>query len=261
MQNIIAVLRYVNSVPFPLTVNHYVDFGQSNKQLVGDEIFSPESWDSLREGHAHFSVSSDREEWLAAAEGRIKKDGQDGGMPERAKAIAALLNEYDAQELFSVGVGGAGIEYQIKKIIPNLHLVCSEFSRVNVKRLQNVFTECDEIIVFDMIKDDWSLAKGAVLLNHVDIEMTDDNLHKIFKKMHAEGITLVLFICCRITLKSVVARYLQRVYGRFRGSKYSFAGTLRSKKAFPKFWSGLYDSVEIETPLMSGFLLQRISKS
>ena len=62
------------------------------------------------------------------------------------------------KSLFSVGVGGAGLEYQIKKIKPELELICSEYSQLNVDLLKKVFWECDSIMLFDITSKDWSAA-------------------------------------------------------------------------------------------------------
>lgn len=53
---------------------------------------------------------------------------------------------------FLLALVEAGLEYQIKKNLPEIKLTCSEYSIVNLEFLKKVFTECDNIIFFD-IKD------------------------------------------------------------------------------------------------------------
>src|SRR3989344_4365726 len=141
------LLRYVNSIPVSLTIKHFYPLSRS--------LDSRESWDILRQSHPHFSISPEREEWLKAAEGEVKKDGQDGGFIQRAKDVVSVIDKLGVASVFSLGVGGAGLEYQIKKMRPNIKLVCSEYSRVAVERLTKVFKEVDTVVLFDMKYGDW----------------------------------------------------------------------------------------------------------
>lgn len=96
-------------------MKHYQIFGDSKKSLKNNALVSIESWEELRKNHPHFSVSHNREEWLEAVELKVTKDGQDNGLFLRADNIVDLLKKECIKSVFSVGVGGAGLEYQIKK--------------------------------------------------------------------------------------------------------------------------------------------------
>ncbi|OGG53728.1 hypothetical protein A2851_02475 [Candidatus Kaiserbacteria bacterium RIFCSPHIGHO2_01_FULL_53_29] len=257
------ILHYINSLPFPLTIRHYSVFGAATAFLKDGELYSAESWDALRMNHPHFSIAESREEWLKAAESKIKKDGQDGAMPLRAEEISRILNECGISSLFSVGVGGAGLEYQIKKANPDLQMTCSDFSPNSVDTLKKVFTECDSIRLFDMKNKDWSPAlqgvsadKQLVLMNHVDIEFTNNELREMFQNMHDSGIRNILIVCNRLTARGLLSRFVDRLIRRLKGEHFVFAGYLRTKKTFPPLWGSLYQTTEVETPLISGFLLK-----
>ena len=104
-----SFLKYINSLPIPLTIKHYQTFGYSASLFKNGELDSAESWDVLRETHPQFSISTNRREWLRACEAQIKKDGQDGGLLQRAKDVSALLQTEHIDKVFSAGVGGAGL--------------------------------------------------------------------------------------------------------------------------------------------------------
>jgi len=109
-------LRYLNSLPFNLTVKHYYPFGKTTASLKDGELNSPESWDALRVSHPHFSITSERESWVRQCELGINKDGQDGCLNARAVEIVDLLKANKFTSIHSVGVGGTALEYHIKRL-------------------------------------------------------------------------------------------------------------------------------------------------
>ncbi len=140
------LLKYINSLPIAFTMKHYQVFGDSTASFKNRTRTSAESWDARREEHPFFSIAETREEWLQASEVLVKKDGQDGKLIERAKDIVELLKKHNIDRIFSVGSGGAALEYQIKKLMPHVKIVCSDYSEVTVARLKKVFIESEDVI-------------------------------------------------------------------------------------------------------------------
>ena len=258
------ILKFLNSLPFPLTINHYFAFDDATDLLKDGRLNSSESWDALRRSHPHFSISEDRKEWIKASEVQVKKDGQDGGLVQRARDIVGIINRLGITSVFSVGVGGAGLEYQIKKMKPDLRLICSEYSPVAVNILTKVFHEADSVILFDMKNDDWSVATRGVdpdkqlcLLYRIDIDFTNEELRNIFDKMSVAGVCNILVVLCgRLTLRGLFNRLRQRLVWKVQGIPYSFAGHLRTTKTFPGFWQ-LYTSTETKCGGLTSFLLRK----
>jgi hypothetical protein len=265
MSQVKNFLKYINGLPFPLTIQHYFPFDQTTTLLKDHELHSAESWDALRQFHPHFSIPENREEWLKASEAHIKKDGQDGGLVARAKDVVKLIDELGVTSVFSAGVGGAGLEYQIKKMKPNIHLTCSEFAPISVERLKHVFLEADSIILFDMKKDDWRVAvhttnpkNQLTLLYRIDIDLSDQELFDMIRRMHEAGIENILIILCgRLTLRGLVNRLSQRFVWTLKGISYAFSGYLRTEKTFERAWQGLYVSKSLECAGLRSFLLKR----
>lgn len=252
------LLKYINSIPLPLTIRHYYPLDR--------ELNSRESWDILRQSHPHFSISEDRAEWLGAAEGRVKKDGQDGSLIKRAADVALIIDQLGVTSVFSVGVGGAGLEYQIKKMRPNVEMICSEYSSLIVERLTKVFKEVDSIILFDMKKGDWLGALGGTppdkhlcLMYRIDIDLTDSEFYDIFKKIYKAGIRNVLVITCgKLTFRGLFNRLSKRISWKIHNIPHAFAGYLRTIKTFTEFWKNLYTSKEFECGGLTSFLLKKI---
>lgn len=260
-----SILKFINTMPFSLTVRHYFAFDDVTSSLKDGKLLSKESWDTLREKHSHFSIPSNREEWLEVSSGKVKKDGQDGGFVNRAREVSELIKRNGFTHIFSVGVGGAGFEYQLKKMNPRLHITCSDYSPVTVKRLSKVFTEADSVTLFDMKKDSWALAlegvsseKQLCLLYRVDIDLTDDEFRDIFEQMSSIGIKNVLVILCgTLTLRGLLNRLWQRFLWTIQRTKYSLAGYLRTKKAYRNMWQHFYDDKELELGGLKSFLLKK----
>lgn len=254
-------LRSINALPIRLTVRHVEAFGPQTAALKDGVLDSPEAWDALRRAHPHFSIAPNREEWLRVTEGAAKKDGQDGGLRQRAADVGAVLERNGITAVFSVGVGGAGLEYHLKKMRPALRVICSEYAPENVDMLKAVFTEADGIVRFDMKDADWSPAAGEntlALLYRVDPHATDAEWRDIFRRMHAAGVRNVLFIPCGfLTLKSLVQRRWRAFRLRRSGQAVVFSGFLRTRKTFESFWQGLYDGAPSVFGGYTGYYLQR----
>lgn len=267
MSKLYKILKHINSIPFPLTMKYRYSFDKTNHLLKNGELSSPDSWDVLRLHHPHFSISTNRDEWLQASDSVIKKDGQDGALAKRANDVVSIIDRLEVTDLFSVGVGGAGLEYQIKKIKPSLHLICSEYSRVSVDILKKVFTEADSIIEFDINNPDWSIGiknvdpkKQLCLLYRIDIGFSDDEFRKIFKNMHDSGIDNVLIIMCgRLTVLRLVNRFFEWLGFVWKSGfkKRAFSGYLRTTNIFESFWSPLYTTKELDCGGLKSFLLKR----
>lgn len=239
MHGIIRALKWINGLPVRATFKHFQTFGTA-------AIDSPESWDALRRAHPHFSIPEERAAWVATCSGEIKKDGQDGGLMQRARDVYEVLHAHGIHKIFSVGVGGAGLEFQLKHIDPTLYIHATEYAPENVMMLQRVFTECEKISQFDFMKDDWrttdtQTADAAVLMYRVDPHATDEEWRDVFEKMYAAGVQHIIFIPCRfVTILSLVNRFLRHWRWRARGQRLVSAGYVRTQKVFEDYWNGLY---------------------
>ncbi len=259
----IKFLKYINSIPFPFTMKHYQVFGDSSCRMRDGALDSLESWDVLRKEHPHFSVSQNREEWLMASESKVKKDGQDELFPKRAEQIVEILKRDKISRIFSVGVGGAGLEYQIKKRLPGIKLVCSEYSDLNVSVLRKVFLESDEVVKFDVLRDSWMEVNknylgpnSLCLIYRIDASFSDKEWSEIFSKIARAGISRVLFIPTGVlTVLSIWNRKRRELKWFFKQTPVLFSGFIRTKKRFQSYWNSFYDEDELSLSGLRGFLL------
>jgi hypothetical protein len=259
---IIEFLKYLNSLPFNLTVKHYYPFGEATASLKDEKLNSSESWDALRVSHPNFSIADERESWVRQCEMGVNKDGQDGSLNARAVAIVNLLKAYKFSSIHSVGVGGAALEYHIKRLYPNLRMTVSDYAPKNVEILKRVFHECDSVIEFDLLSKDWSAWGGderlCIMMCRIDTELTDEQWRNVFKNMYESKIMNALYITSRIlTFKYLYSEKKRYALHKLFQKDISFAGYRRTKSVFRSFWASKYQEHEFMFGGLSGFLLSR----
>lgn len=246
-------------------MKHYQTFGDFSSELVNNSLNHIESWQTLRDNHPHFSISQDRDEWIKAAELKIVKDGQDNGLIQRAEEIVRFLEKECIATLFSVGVGGAGLEYQIKKRMPQLRIICSEYEPKTVDRLKKVFLEADEIFGFDILNGDWlevynkylANNKSAVLMYRLDAGFSNMEWRQIFESMFRAGISNIIYIpTTTLTLLSIWNRKSREIKWFLSRTPVSFAGYLRTKKVFQSFWKTFYTGKDMVFGGLKSFYLK-----
>jgi hypothetical protein len=256
-------LKEINSLPIKFTIRHYYPFGDTAFSLKDEKLDSRESWDYLRSEHPSFSISEDRSKWLKASNAELHKDGQDQGLIKRAKDILDVLNKLKINSIFSAGSGGAGLEYQIKKLKPEIKMTCSDFSEINIGALKKVFLEADSIIQFDIKNKIWpnvlNNQNALCLIYRVDASFTDSEWRQIFENIHSSGVKNVLYIpTTSLTILSLLIRFIKRINWQIKGKKFVFSGYLRTRKTFESYWESLYSEDYKAFGGLGGFVLKRI---
>jgi len=111
------------------TAKTYHHFAEASGP-VGTSLLSRRAWDALRtSGHLGFAIPGSRAGWLASFANR-------DDLQTRAKDIVALSHDLRLTRVFSVGVGGAALEYFIKLQDPRICLTCTDFAPETVRRLR-----------------------------------------------------------------------------------------------------------------------------
>lgn len=250
-------------MPFPFTMRHYQVFGGTTLKMKNRELLSPESWNMLRQEHSFFSISADRQEWLAASEIAVQKDGQDDTLKLRAHDVVSFLRDKGIQKIFSVGSGGAALEYQIKKLMPEVSLACSDYSPITVKTLKQVFIESDAVLQFDMLGDDWQTVRekyigdrGVCLIYRIDAGLSDTEWRDIFAAMARAGIGNVLVIPTgTLTVLSVYNRKKRECIWMLQRVPTVLCGYVRTKAQFKRHWASGYRDYEYTFGGLKGFYL------
>lgn len=222
----------------------------------GRTLRAPGSWDQLRLNGRHdtaYAIPHGRSAW-------IDRCAQDQPIVERAAAIVDLIRSLDVRRVFSAGVGRACLEYNIKRIDPSLHLVCSDFAPRTVEALRQNFGECDDMRLFDIRDDDWPQDVDMHLLYRVDTELDDSEWRSTFEAMRRAEVRYVLFVPAQpLSLPVWLREVAKGLLYRARDKRFTFAGYMRTTDHIKTLWLEKY-VVKQQVLLggLEGFLLERI---
>lgn len=257
-------LSLLNHPPIRYTIRQYFTRHGQGDYLDEHSLDSAELWDALRDAHPNFEIPKDREAWLQMVADETNKDGLDGLLPERAEAVASLLDIHKIDAMHSLGVGSAGFEYQIKKRMPDLHLTVSEYAPQNVDVLKGLFHECDEIRRFDLFGDAWQeyaeASSTVVMLNRLDPLFSNEQWTEAFDKMAQAGVIHILYIPAWIlTVKSYLQAHRRHWGFRLSRTPSVFTGWARTRPVQVGFWSKHYSHTEHTLAGLQGFFLTKRS--
>lgn len=262
MNQITRGLKYINSLPFPFTIKHYVALRHTGNPLKDGALRSTESWKILRDEHPRYKIPKDRNEWLQDLS--LKKDGQDSKLTERVTEFASLLKREGVKTVYSIGSGGGVFEYFLKKELPSIKIVVSEPTTDGVERLRTVFTECDRVELLNALNEnDWKKIggdpDGIVFIYRNEREFSNEDWQKMFQYMHSAGVKRVfLGLMNMLTMLSFVQEKIRNIKHRISGTPLTFVGYLRNYYTFKSFWYNMYRDQEIDFPNCRGLYLTRI---
>jgi hypothetical protein len=236
------------------TIKYYYHLDKNSK-ISGEWLISKKNWDYLRvdDQETPFSIPKNRHDW-------IEKSLKDEDIKARAEKIVNLLKKEGLSRVVSVGVGCAFLEYNIKRLFPEVYLSCSDFSPNSIERLKQVFIECDSVEYFDLLSNSWHASEDTLyLLHRVDQEFNDKQWEKIFSDMAGSSIKYVLFLPCQmLTMKIFLKEQIKFLIYRILNKKIYFAGYVRTKNTLNGLWEKQYTAIkELDFGKLHGFLLER----
>ena len=223
---------------------HYYYFGKKTGSIFkADELgnkLDKKKWDILRVSSdiSSFAIEDTQEEYerncMLSTE-----------YVEMAQVIASKINK-DAR-IVSIGIGKGILEWNIKKIYPSIVMDCADYTKKSLEKLSKVWTNHDNLFVFDMIRDEWSSMSGydEVILCRLSTEFDRDTWKKIFQYMYESGIEKVVFIPTEIAdIRHMIKESMKHIINRCVGRKDTFCGWLNDYSEMLRFFEKFYDIVE-----------------
>lgn len=162
-----------------------------------------------------------------------------------AKAIRDAILSIGAgvSSVVSLGAGKGIVEWHLKKLLPSLPMICTDYAESGVASLRHLFPACDKVMVFDMLKGDYSVfGKDAVLLmNRVSTEFTPTEWKQIFKSCRSSGVKYILFVPTEIaSIRLKTMETLRHLARRVLRRRDTFCGWLYSRREFDMLISSQY---------------------
>ena len=149
----------------------------------------------------------------------------------------------DVPRLVSLGAGKGIVEWHLKRIAPELRLVCTDYAEAGVDRLRRLFHRCDQVVPFNIMKGDYrSFGEGVVLLmNRISTEFAPEEWLHIFCSCRNAGIKHIIFIPTELaSFKLKVVESLRHFVRKFLRRRDTFCGWLYSKNELEKLMSSDY---------------------
>lgn len=259
---LVTALKKLNALPFPVSMKYYVPFGLPDVVAGRNQRWTSDDWQVLRDKHPRYRIADTREKWLADLS--LDKDGQDQWLPERVASLAELLGRKNITTVYSIGSGGGVFEYFLKKRLPHLKVIGTEYTAEGSERLRRVCTELDEVWQFDALNiADWQKigrdSHSIVFINRNEREFSDTEWQQIWNHLYSAGIKHVfLGLMWTLTARSLLQLKLRNVQKRLKGERFTFVGYIRNFEALRRFWKGKYqEEGTIPFPTCTGLYLTR----
>lgn len=218
------------------SIKHYGSLPEKVQDKIGNSLLTPEAWDLLRtqDESGFYGLKDDRGWFLDVC----KRSSNDPILIELEK----LLSERTIKKLFSVGVGRAVLEYNIKSKNDKLEIICSDYTPKAINRLANLFPECNETILFDILKGNWKkYNQYTILMNRISTEFNELQWRDIFKSMYEGQIESIIFVPTEdLSVRLAIKERLINLRERLKGHKLIDCGMMYSREMFISFWGSYY---------------------
>ena len=208
-------------MPMRVTVRHVVDFGEE-RELVGDSLVTPTSWDALRtQTDGPFAVATTPEELGRQADERPDIGG-------RAELIDGWIRERSPANLVSYGVGAGVLECWLQRISPDRSMALTEYAPQTLERLRELFPN-REVVRHDLLVDP-PLGAELHLFHRIDTELSNHQWRTVMEN----------FARCELLVVATEIidgrRAAAAVRARIRNPRVTNAGWLRNRAAFEALW-------------------------
>ncbi len=172
-----------------LTLQHWYGFTDGVRVVPAGPL-TEEEWGRLREKDAAFGFGASRDEWIVFAR-------SNPAIVERAAAVSDLLKVWRAQRIVSVGVGTGIFEFLLLSSAPDLKIRAGDWGDESLRLLGERFTEAESVERMDLRQPTWfGDAEETVLLNRVDMELSDAEWRDFFADLALRGAKRIVWIPC-----------------------------------------------------------------
>lgn len=211
---------------------HYYYFGKNLQDKMQGNALDMGNWDILRmdEVDGPFSIEKTIESYEANC---MKAESY----KDIAEIIVCELKNRDRldRKIVSLGVGKGILEFHLKRICPRLVVECTDYTAGSIEQLKKVFTRMDAGYTFDIIEGDYKTlgVDSTIIMYRVSTEFNRDQWERVFRRMHEEGISNIIFVPTELATEEDMKKEAERHHNNLsRGITDVFCGWLYSEEEF-----------------------------
>jgi hypothetical protein len=222
-----------------LTLPHWYGFAEGVR-LVPAGPLTEEEWGRLRERDSAFGFGRSRDEWAAYAR-------SNPAIVARAAAVTRLLADWGAKRLVSVGVGTGIFEFLLKSAGKDLKIRCGDWEADSIPLLRERLTDVASVERMDLRRPEWvHNPDEVVLLNRVDMELSDAEWRGVFTELAARGTRRIVWIPCGLlTVTSMFSELRGVVVGLGMRRHLYRSGYLRTPARMIELFASNYERREV----------------
>jgi len=133
------------------------------------------------------------------------------------------------------------LEYVLKLRAPDVAIRCGEYAPATVQLLQNHFGDRADVRQMDLRESSWAEPGDLVLLNRVDMELSDKEWRRSFSLLAHGGVTRIIFVPCGLMSPfSLVRQARILTAGVLRRQALTRTGWMRTPRRLISLFSAQY---------------------
>ena len=184
-------------------------------QRIAVSLVDGRAWDELRERDDRFKIADSRQLLNRQASGEYDR---------RARGIAAILANLDAETVCSHGAGNGALEAALIRHAPTIRLRCTDYAPQTVSQLQRLLPDAD-VVQHDLRRDPLPDADVHVF-HRVDTELDNLQWARVL-----ESVAAAIFVPGQMCTLPQIAAHIFRELTFGRPTGYA-----RNRAAIEKLW-------------------------
>jgi hypothetical protein len=162
-------------------------------------------------------------------------------LQRHAARVVDLLHILGARAVVSVGVGNGMLEYLLLSRDPSLSIRCGDYATKSLDNLRDRFPECQSVELMDIREPTWIRPGEVLLMNRVDMELTDSEWRDVFKTLSSRGVDRIVWVPCGLlTLTSALVQIRTAITALVLRRPLARAGFLRTERSMIELFAGDY---------------------
>lgn len=215
-----------------MSIKYYYNFDPRLARKIQGTTLDRNNWEILRNNQIEkpFAFEKTKEEY-------IENIQREKGYQKRAKIIAREIKKLNVKKVVSVGCGKGILEFYLKRYLPDVTIVCSEYTESSLNKLKE-YSNCDDFIYFDILEGDYLQfdLDTCLLFYRVSTGFSFRQWEKIFKNIYKSNVLKIIFVPTElITIKDIFSSFCNDLKNLFYRKNRILCGWMYTNVEFQYF--------------------------